>query len=246
MRGETVETEGRAARRRSRYRILLGLVPLALLFAAVAPSPAAAQNDCDGTLQRESSNQAALEFSCNFAIPTPSSNIEIRANKDTSFFPISGSFTGGTALVLCQPAQGPASGEGEPNNFGGAASCAVTSVPPGNIPANTELSGEVGADTVCDPLELRIKATGSPATVTDTFDLNVTGCPSGGGGDGDGDGGGGGGGADGGPTPQGGVQSGAGGSAGDSMGDALLPVGLGLILAGTLGVGALALARRRA
>lgn len=228
------EVQGRP----SRWRLGLLVASLAVLAIALMPGSASAQAPapgvCDGTLRGEG-NRAELTFQCDFDVD----QLEIRSNKDVLLAPARGEE--GPEGFICLPpiAQGPDQNQGEPNNFGDPTDCA------GNLAANTTATGTIVAQDVCDPLELRITARHTDTMIEDTFDVEIRGCPDGGPGDGGGGNGGGDPDEDSGTTPSGGVQSGAGGTA-DDGGSALMPVGLGLILAGTLGLGAVGLVRRRA
>ena len=80
---------GWTTRRRSRLRVLLAAVQLALLLLALVPGSASAQtagDSCDGKLTG-ADQQAELSFSCNFNVRA----LEIFSNKDAT---ISGDFNG--------------------------------------------------------------------------------------------------------------------------------------------------------
>ena len=81
--GTVVETESRTGR--SRYRVLLGLVPLALLLAAMRRARHRRQPNMRRHAQQESTSQAANRVRVQLRLPA-GDNVEVRANKDTAFF----------------------------------------------------------------------------------------------------------------------------------------------------------------
>ncbi len=241
MHGGDVQVTGREGRRQSRLRVLLGVLPLALLLSALAPSSASADpkfdNGCRAQLTgEEGANEAELTFRCaDFEVTGPEA-VQIQGNKQFIVFPLA------EGPFVCVPLREP----------GTSATCGGPGAKAGTF--------RVLAQDACGtednrPLVLDVLLTGEdpdgdgpqePPTA-DIEELQIQ-CeeepPEDGNGNGNGDDGTDPG-EDDGQTPQGGVQSGAGGTA-DDGGSALMPVGLGLILAGTLGLGALGLVRRRA
>ena len=199
-----------------------GAVPLVLLSLALVPGPASAQaggNACKGKLTGED-QQAELSFSCNFNV----SGLEIFSNKDAT---ISGDFKGeqgqGHEGFVCpQPVL-----KGPPGEQGGDSFGEDPAICEGGLSAgNTATGALVARDDVCDPLALRINASGLGE---DAFVVWIQGC----GRDDDGrrpD-------QDEGQIPRGGVQSGGGaGAPADGPGAGLLAAA-GLILAAALGLG---------
>ena len=228
------QVTGREGRRRSRLRLLFGLVPVALLVAGLMPAAASADpkfdNGCRAQLTgEEGADEAELTFRCaDFEVTGPDA-VQIQGNKQFIVVPLA------EGPFVCVPLQDP----------GTSATCGT----PGADRGTFRLLAQDACGTEDNrPLVLDVLLVGEdPQTETaDIEELQIQ-CeepPDDGNGDGDGPGGGG---DDGGATPQGGVQSGAGGTAEGAgrMSGALLPVGLGLILVGTLGFSALTLARRR-
>ena len=229
----TVGTEGGTGR--SRYRILLGLVPLALMLFALAP-PAQAdpefQNNCRIQLTgEEGANSAEFTFDC---AEDEIDTADLTVNKPPALFGPPAEGEEG-AFFLCVPLAGPDAATCQTNE--GAAEGERVTVP-------------INAQDVCgtednEPLTINALLFDGDTEVADfvEHEIQCTQAPDDGDGDGDGDGTGGG--DDDGTTPSGGVDSGAGGTASGAPGGALLPVGLGLGLVATLGFGALALTRRR-
>ena len=213
---------GREIRRRSRLRVLLGAVPLAVVLLAPVPGSASAQTggpECKGKLTGEDQH-AELSFSCNFNV----NGLLIFSNKDAT---ISGDFKGEEGqgregFVCVQPVL-----KGPPGQQGGDRFGDEPAVCEGGLSAgNTATGALVARDDVCDPLALRVGASGRGE---DTFIARIQGCGRE---------------DDGGPhpdedegqIPRGGVQSGGGGAPADATGPGLLAAA-GLILAAALGLG---------
>jgi hypothetical protein len=227
------QVSGREGRRRSRLRLLFGLVPVALIVAGLMPAAASADpkfdNGCRAQLTgEEGADEAELTFRCADFEVTGQDAVQIQGNKQFIVVPLA------EGPFVCVPLQQP----------GTSATCGT----PGADAGTFRILAQDACGTEDNrPLVLDVLLVGEePQTQTaDIEELQIQ-CeeepPDDGNGDGDGPGGGG---EDDGATPQGGVQSGGGGTAGGGGPDALLPVGLGLILLGALGFGALTLARRR-
>ncbi len=214
---------GRKTRTRSRLRVLLAAVALAVVSLALVPGSASAQTGgdvCKGKLTG-AGRQAELSFSCNFNV----SGLEIFSNKDAT---IRGDFKGeegrGREGFACfQPVlKGPPGQQGG-DNFGEQPAVCEGGLSAGNTATGTLIA----RDDVCDPLALRVYASGRGE---DTFIVRIQGC------EGDDDG----------PRPRedqghiprGGVQSGGGGATApaDGLGAGLLAAA-GVILAAALGLG---------
>lgn len=254
-----VQATRRDERRPSRRGILFGLLPLALVAAALVPSPAQADpqtaDGCTVQLQGEPpgplgpSNTAELTIDCEFDVKT----VEISGNNDKQFLVVllaQGEGGGFACLPLEEP--------------GTSATCTGTGTPAATF---TILAMDVCGAEDNTPLDFMVTLTGPPPEQGDppqaVFEALPIQCeepaqPSttpppattaqaappggtGGGTDGGTDGGGTGGvtGAeDSGQVPLGGVQSGAGGTApADDDGAGLLAAVVGLMLAATLGLG---------
>ena len=187
---------GRETRRRSRLRLraLLAAVPLAAISLALVPGSASAETVCEGKLTGEG-QQAELSFSCNFNVAA----IEIFSNKDAT---IRGDFKGeegqGREGFRCfQPVLKGPPGEQGGDSFGETPAICEGSLSPGNTATGTL----VARDDVCDPLALRVGASGRGE---DEFIVRIQGCRR----DDDGTGPS----EDEGRIPRGGVQSGGGGA----------------------------------
>ena len=214
---------GRETRWGSRLRLPLaaGLISAAALG---LPGSAAAQtggNACEGKLTG-AGQHAELSFSCNFNVI----GLEIFSNKDATIRgDIKGEEGQGREGFVCvQPVlQGPP-GEQGGDSFGEDPAICEGFLSAGNIATGTL----VARDDVCDPLALRVGASGSGEVA---FIVRIQGC-----GRDDDDRGGTRPDEDEGQIPRGGVQSGGGAAApADATGAGLLAAGL--ILAAALGFG---------
>ena len=212
---------GREIGRRSRLRVLLGAVALAVLLLTLMPEPASAQtggNACEGKLTGEG-RQAELSFSCNFNVI----GLEVFSNKDATIRgDIKGEEGQGREGFVCpQPVlQGPPGQQGG-DSFGEQPALCEGFLSAGNTATGTL----VARHDVCDPLALRINAAGSGE---DELIVRIQDC-----------------GRDDGPRPdedegqipRGGVQSGGGGAA-PATGPGVGPLAVAaLILAAALGFG---------
>ena len=206
---------GREIRRLWRVRVLLAAVPVAM-FSLLAPGSASAQtagDACEGELTGEG-RRAELSFSCNFSVI----GIEVFSNKDAT---IRGDFKGeegqGREGFRCfQPILKGPSGQQGGDSFGEAPALCEGGLSAGNTATGTLIA----RDDVCDPLALRVTASGRGE---DTFIVRIQRC-----GRDDPD-------EDEGQTPRGGVQSGGGGAApADAPGAGLLAAA-GVLLAAALG-----------